>query len=303
MKMPNFFIVGAPRCGTTALTEYLRAHPRVYMSEPKEPHYFALDFPRYRDVTNKRDYQALFESANSTHSMIGEASVFYLYSQAAAKEIRKSLPASRLVVLLRNPLEVAVSMHAKALEAREENVEDFTRAWALCEGRRLGQQIPRNCLDAKALFYDRIPLLGQQLQRLLEIFPREQVGWWFYEDLLGNPDRMYCEVLDFLHLSHDGRTEFPRVNSSARARSQVFAQFTEKTPAPLRQGAMEIKRWLGIKRWGVLDTLRRINVRPARPPDLPPALIEEMRAHFTPDVRLLAVLTGRDLGHWLQEDA
>lgn len=303
MKMPNFFIVGAPKCGTTALSEFLRTHPQVFMSIPKEPHYFALDLPRYRAVTSESAYQSLFEGASSTHTIIGEASVFYLYSETAASEIRKALPAARLLVMLRNPLEIAVSMHAQALASRDETVEDFTRAWTLCKNRSLAQRIPHSCRDAKILLYDRLPLLGQQLQRLLEIFPSEQVRWWFYDDLRAEPGRLYWEVLDFLEVPHDGRAEFPRVNGRKRARSQHLAQFTEKTPVPLVKGAMEMKKRLGIKRWGVLDAVRRVNFRPApltELTELPPALAAEMRAHFTPDVRLLAALTGRDLKHWMQ---
>ncbi|MGB3639413.1 MAG: sulfotransferase [Rivularia sp. (in: cyanobacteria)] len=73
---PNFFIVGAPRCGTTALSEYLRSHPNIYVSQPKEPHYFAADLDNCRFTKTLEEYLSLFKFADSSHMAIGEASVF-----------------------------------------------------------------------------------------------------------------------------------------------------------------------------------------------------------------------------------
>ena len=298
MMLPDFFIVGAPKCGTTAISEYLRAHPRVFMCQPKEPHYFAMDIPGYRCVDNLRDYQSLFQTTPD-HLAAGEASVFYLYSEVAIAEIRKNVPSARLVVMLRNPLELAVAMHAQALLSRDENVTDFARAWDLCRERRSGRKVPGHCRDGKILLYDRLPLLGHQLTRLLSIFPKTQVRWWFYEDFVRDSGGTYREILDFLAVPDDGRREFPHINARRRARSQMLAHFTQKTPKTLLRTAMQLKRHLGISRWGVRAALRRANFVPAPKPALPPPLQAEMQAYFAPDIRLLQTITGRNLDHWL----
>jgi hypothetical protein len=88
------------------------------------------------------------------------------------------------------------------------------------------------------------------------------------------------------------------VNGRKRARSQVLAQFTQKTPEPLVRAAMYLKRHAGLQRLGVLEALRNANFAPVRKQAAAPALLDEMRAHFAPDVRLLEKLTGRDLAHW-----
>lgn len=75
MRKPTFFIIGAPKCGTTALSEYLREHPNVFVSIPKEPHYFAEDFVRYRRVETLKDYMDIFRSASDKHFTVGEVSV------------------------------------------------------------------------------------------------------------------------------------------------------------------------------------------------------------------------------------
>jgi hypothetical protein len=298
MTTPNFILVGAPKCGTSALAGYLRAHPRIFMCMPKEPGYFASDLPAHRYVSNWDDYQALFAGAGRGHAAVGEASIFYMYSDSAIAGIRERLPSARLLVMLRNPVELAVSMHAQALRTRDETVTDFAAAWALCAERRDGHRVPARCRDGKILLYDRLPLLGLQLQRLLEMVPKSQLGWWFYDDFAANPARVYREVLSFLGVGYDGRNDFPRVNERKRARSQVLAQFTQKTPEPLVRAAMRVKRRAGIERLGVLAALRSANFVPARKQAIAPALLDEMRAHFAPDVRLLEKLTGRNLAQW-----
>lgn len=303
MTAPNFIIAGAPKCGTTALATYLRAHSRIFMCMPKEPGYFAADFPAHRYVSNWSDYESLFAGAGEQHLAIGEASIFYMYSDLAIAELHRRLPAARLLVMLRNPVDLAISMHAQSLRTRDENILDFGSAWALCAERRAGRKVPPHCRDSKVLLYDRLPLLGLQLQRLLDIFPASQVRWWFYDDFAANPARIYREVLAFLGVGFDGRGEFPRVNARLRARSQTLAQFTQKTPKPLLRAAMYVKRQAGIQRLGVLETLRRANFVPAGRPAIAPALRGEMRAHFAADVRRLEALTGRDLDHWREAAA
>ena len=86
-KKPNFFIVGAPKCGTTALASYLNEHSKIFVSNPKEPHYFATDFPRYRLYDSLKQYLDIFNDAKSENVAIGEASVFYMYSRGYKKNI------------------------------------------------------------------------------------------------------------------------------------------------------------------------------------------------------------------------
>ena len=100
---PNLFIVGAAKSGTTSLHSYLRSHPQIYMSEPKEPHYFCTDFHRSSDLLkgtqsgfgmrSKEDYLALFEGVNDS-KLVGEASASYLHSKEAASNIRVSREAA-----------------------------------------------------------------------------------------------------------------------------------------------------------------------------------------------------------------
>src|SRR5690349_21884975 len=86
---PNFFIVGAPKCGTTALYEYLRPHPNVFLPRVKEPHFFATDLGTYPAVKTRAAYDRLFADSLAEHTRVGEASVYYLRSSAALANIRE----------------------------------------------------------------------------------------------------------------------------------------------------------------------------------------------------------------------
>ncbi|HVX06245.1 MAG TPA: sulfotransferase [Rhodanobacteraceae bacterium] len=302
MNLPNFFIVGAPKCGTTALSVYLGAHPDVFMCVPKEPAYFALDLPAIRVAKHWNQYEALFRDASETHLAIGEASTIYMHSEVAVAELHRHFPFARLLVMLRNPLDLVVSLHGQRLHDCDEDVADFARAWALCGQRRAGDRIPARCREPKVLLYDEAALLGLQLQRVLGVFPGSQVRWWFHEDFAADPARVYREALSFLGLAHDGRSEFPVVNARMRARSQRLAPLVQKPPRFAVRLAMYAKKRMGIRRLGVLNALRQASFVPSRPPAISGGLRREMQAHFAPDVHLLESITGRDLGHWLGND-
>jgi hypothetical protein len=96
---PAFFIIGVPKCGTTALVSYLSEHPDIFMSEPKEPHFFADDFPHYKEfIPTVADYEKLFEDAAlKSSARVGEASVWYLYFKSALKNIHAYRPDAKLI--------------------------------------------------------------------------------------------------------------------------------------------------------------------------------------------------------------
>src|SRR5712692_7209004 len=110
-RRPDFFIVGAPRSGTTALYTYLRQHPDVFLPEKKEPHYFNIDMTSGGAIRNEKDYAALFAGALD-ETRVGEASVYYLSSACAPFEIKKDCPTAKIIIMLRNPVDVMYALHA-----------------------------------------------------------------------------------------------------------------------------------------------------------------------------------------------
>jgi len=295
---PNFFIVGAPKCGTTALHHYLRPHPNVFVPRVKEPHFFAADLGDYRIVRRTEDYVKLFAPATPAHLRVGEGSVYYLRSSVAIPAIRAFNPDAKIIAMFRNPVDVVYALHSELLYWSEETVPDFEEAWRLQTRRQQGLDLP-TCRSPLLVQYGEVGRFGSQVQRLLATFPREQVKLILFDDLTRSPQQVYDEVIEFLELPHDGRTDFPRINENRRVRLLWLKHLIRRPPPLLRQTYTSIKRTVGARQ---LDSIKRQIVtsnssREARPP-LAPAFRAELVEAFRGEVALLSELTGRDLGHW-----
>ncbi|MBA3318824.1 MAG: sulfotransferase domain-containing protein [Gemmatimonadales bacterium] len=296
---PSFFIAGAPKCGTTALYEYLRPHPNVFMPEIKEPHFFAKDLGTYPRIKALDDYLALFSDATDAHRRAGEASVYYLRSSVAIPNIREFNPEARIIAMFRNPVDMVYSLHSQLLYVSEETVSDFETAWRLQERRSRGLDLPPAIRSPLLVQYREVGQFGTQAQRLLAAFPPEQVKLILYDDFAASPQRVYDEVIEFLGLPHDGRSEFPRINENKATRVGWLRRLYRKPPPVLREAVRSLKRAMGgesisaaKKKLVALNT-----VRGHRAP-LSPELREELVAAFRDEVALLGRLMGRDLSHW-----
>src|SRR5262249_53369576 len=127
MNKPNFFIVGAPRCATTSMYTYLKQHPQIHLSLLKEPLFFATDLTiQPLAVTDEASYLGLFADAGDARR-IGEGSVFYLLSKRAAEEIKRFSPRAKIIIMLRNPIDMMHSLHALYLRTGNEDL-DFEEA-------------------------------------------------------------------------------------------------------------------------------------------------------------------------------
>jgi len=300
MKKPNFFIVGAPKCGTTALSEYLRAHPNIFFSQPKEISFFATDFPNNRIVTTFEEYMALFHEIQPNHLRVGEGSVWYLYSREAVPNIYEYNSKAKLIVMLRNPVDLVHSLHSQLLLSIDEDEKDFERAWNLQELRKSGEKIPKKCCTPALLQYRDIGKLGTQMERLLEVFPKEQVMVILFDDFVSDTRAVYEDVLSFLGLNSDGRKLFQRINESRKYRSPLVGHFTQTPPDNLMRVWKYIKDMFGVKDFGhsVMNRLRQANtvIRPRT------ALNEKLRLtlidEFKEDIHSLEAILDRNLSHW-----
>ena len=299
MNRPNFFIVGAPKCGTTALSVYLGQHPQVFFCSPKEPYFFATDFPRHRVAENLDDYLALFARATPEHRAIGEGSAGYLYSETAVPRILEFDSQARLIVLLRNPIDLAYSMHGQACFDGDEDEHDFPTAWNLQSERECGHQIPGTCRQVKLLLYKKLASLGEQVARLFQVVPRQQVKVIALPELIATPRQVYDDVCEFLEIPSDGRTDFTPVNEAKRHRFRALGRFARQPPQLLLRGMSTVKRALRIQRLGLID--RFLVVKRRRP-----ALTADFRARLTDefreDVAKLSDVLQRDFRSWLRVD-
>jgi hypothetical protein len=296
---PNFFIVGAPKCGTTALYEYLRHHPNIFMSEVKEPHFFAKDLGGYPRIKTLEDYTGLFTRSTEQHSRVGEASVYYLRSSVALANIRDFNPAAKIIAMFRNPVDMVHSLHSQLLYWSEEVEPDFEVAWKLQERRSRGLDLPPGSRGGFLLQYHEVGRFGTQTERVLSAFPEKQVKLILYDDFTASPAAIYSDVVEFLEIPQDGRTHFPRINENKRVRMSWLRQLYRKPPVALKSAVRTLKQAVGEEE--IIELQRKIvelnTVKERRRP-LSPEFRAELVDSFHDEVSLLSRLLNRDLSHW-----
>ena len=295
MKRPDFFIVGAFKAGTTAMYEYLRVHPQVFMSVPKEPMYFGADLtPRYRRMTQD-EYLGLFRDAADAQRA-GEASPWYLYSTAAPREILDFSPSALAIVLLRNPVDVMYAQHSQLVFNQREDLVDFGEALAAEDERRAGLRIPADALRPEALYYRHSVRFADQLRHWCDEFGRDRIHVIVFDDLVADPRAVYRGTLEFLGLDPDYEVDLSVYNPSRRARSGRMQRLIFAPPRPLRALFGKLRSLPLAHR--LRDRLVSANSRKAARDEMDPQLRHSLTEEFAPQVADLGQLIGRDLSAW-----
>lgn len=299
MKRPNFFLLGAPKSGSTALYTYLYDHPQVFFPRLKEPRFFAADFGSFREITRLSDYEKLYAGVPAEARAIGDGSPWYLASEAAVPALRDYAPRAKAVVILRNPLEMLPSLHNQFLFSFKETEKDLRRAWQLQDERRAGRNLPPASPAPSLLQYGKLTRFGDQVERLYSLWPREQVHVILFDDFRENTREVYARVLDFLGLDDDGRRDFPVVNVAARHQNETIGWLVNSPASPLRRGIMRLRSWTGLKSTGRLAPLLKGNRARSGKAVLEASFRAELVDYYREDVAKLGTLLGRDLSHWL----
>lgn len=295
MRKPNFCILGAPKCGTTALAQWLAAREDVFVTPVKEPHHFNTD-GGYPGIRDRAAYEALYEAAGPQHRAVGEASVGYLSSEAAVANLLDYAPDIRLIACLRNPLEMLPSLHQQYVFNSTEPLTAFADAWAASATRASEGWTASSGSDWRVFDYRRMGRLGAQVERLFRVAGRERCHIVLMEDLRADPQAVFRDVLGHIGASTDGIGPLSAVNKAKTARLPWLRRAMVL--------AAKAKRGLGVTRsFGLareIDNLNKIE-EPWTP--LPAALAAEMAEAFREDVALLSELLNRDLTDWLDGTA
>jgi hypothetical protein len=299
-RTPDFFIVGHPKSGTTALYEMLRSHPQIHMPV-KEPWFFAqeLRLPTGDGLPETfEDYLSLFAAARPDQR-IGESTLGYLRSPTAARRIADAQPAARIIAILREPASFVRSLHLQFLQSNIETEKDLRKALLLEDDRRDGRKLPRTPhLPETFLYADRVRYV-EQLRRYHAVFRPEQVLVLIYEDFRRDNASTIREVLRFLDVDESSAVETIEANPTVGVRSPRLNDLTQAvsvgagpisglvkgsvkalTPRPMRRGALRAIR-------------HRVLYGTPRPPD--EALMVELRVRFRDEVVALSEYLGRDL--------
>jgi hypothetical protein len=294
MKKPNFFIIGAPKCGTTALSEYLREHPNIFLSSPKEPQYFAFDYDIATRTIPRLDlYLSLFSEADPVlHKAVGEASVNYLFSRVAVTEILQFNSEAKFIVMLRNPVDLICASHSNLVLDGKEDILDFEQAWRAEQNNINGRRNNRSCWR----LYSERGMLGRQMERLFSVVPKERVKVIIFDDFVKNTLSVYEEVLRFLGVPSDGRRTFPKINPNKSVKWPWFQQNINI----LNNVWLVLRPRLGLtKGTGIRTWLRSLNSKSEERQPISNHLRYELSEFFYEDIKKLSRLIDRDLSQWI----
>lgn len=295
MKTPNFLIVGAPKSGTTALYYYLKQHPEVFMSERKEPHFFGRDLVSPGYMRDKAEYLELFSNTGDAKG-IGEASVWYLYSQYAAREIHNFNPHAKIIIMLRNPIDLMYSYHSQRLYNGTEDLIDFREALEAEVDRKNGYRLPRNPHPIHGLQYKEIAKLSSQTTRYLDTFGADKVHIIVFDEFKCNTQLVYRSVLTFLGLSPDFQAQFKVINSNKSVRSNLIRALLKQPPIIFRLFARKtMPSWL---RYAIVATTQSLNTRYERRPTMDEDLRKTLMREFTSEIDTLGKILQMDLSRW-----
>ena len=246
-RLPNFFMVGAPKAGTTSLYHYLDQHPEIFMSPIKEPNLFATEI-RMENLSDElrgdaeedrreleeylrgpmlekrfggmisewADYQKLFQNAKGEKA-VGEASVCYLWSKTAAANIRERIPQAKIIMMLRDPCEIAFSLYLQSVAGGHIR-GSFRETIEACR---------RNTSEKFSIVYPflELGLLHEQVERFLDAFPRENVLILYYEEYRERPSEVFAQIFRFLSVD-------PAFAPDTSRRYHEFRQGANKTADP-----------------------------------------------------------------------
>jgi hypothetical protein len=303
-RVPDFFVVGHAKSGTTALYEMLARHPGIFMPVSKEPWFLADELmertpPRPEGTAQTLEqYEALFANATA-EQRVGEASALYLWSKTASGRIAELRPDARIVAILREPASFLRSLHMQFVESYVETEADLRSALALEPARRRGEHLPRHTYWPKALIYSEHTRYVELLKRYHERFPAEQILVLIYDDFRSDNAETVRKVLRFLDVDDSVPVQSREANLSVSVRSGAAHQLLHAVSVGHGPASRTVKAAIkrvtprSARRRVLRMTRRKLVYGPPAPPD--EALMAELRRGLKGEVIALSDYLGRDL--------
>lgn len=292
---PNFFLVGAPKCGTTSLYSYLSDHPNVHDVYIKEPSYFATDMPNAQLIKNLGDYNKLY--LNSANKLCGDYSTSYFHSSVAINQIMRFNPDAKIIISLRNPVDCMYSLFNQQRYSLNEVEIDFKRAWEAGDDRLKDKLYKASRRNPIATIYKEAGKLGEYTQKIQNLVPPHQLHIILFDDLKLDTQKVYSSLLDFLGLENDGRNNFQVQASAAQYRSKII---THLLSSKGMTGSIKrnLKNLFGIEHSSVIKKIHKANKSTGNIQPLNDQMRRELSSYFDDEISLIENILRRNLSHW-----
>lgn len=313
-KEPNFFVIGAAKCGTTTLYDFLDQHPEVYMSPIKEPHHFSKDIvmenftDEYKLYLNSRNFKLeeflnsdfttkmwdwyiadfnqyikLFKKV-SNEKAVGEISNGYLFSSVAAKEIKAKYPNAKIVMLLRNPMDRAYSHYLANLRDGRTTLSFKEELIADNKKQRKGWCIS-HC-------YTEMGMYSEQIKRFTDTFDKEQIKIFLNDDFKKDPEAIAKDLFTFLGVNTSVNIDYHKKQNEARLpKSAALIKF-------ITQSGLK-RRVFRLMPKSVQDVILPLFFKEGKIPKMLEEDRKWLSALFREDILKTQTIIGRNLSSWL----
>lgn len=284
---PNFLVIGAEKSGTTWLYECLKKHPEIYLPDTKEIHYFN----RLRSDHSVRDrflehdiswYERFFEGADE-YKCIGEVTPMYLCDAVAMQRIHETLGQIKLIVMLRDPVDRAIS-HYKMARAKGKVKEDF-------------QEISRKKDD---IFIGR-GMYGKQLEKVYGLFAKENVHIILFDEVVSRPFEVMDEVFEFLGVGAIALPEKSvdkKVNDKSGFRSPVIGKLINRITVSMRSSYAGGRLVDLVKKIRLAGMIKKMNAKKPETINVLNETVKELKQYYSEDIEKTAMITGKNLDAW-----
>ena len=289
--LPDFFVIGAPKSGTTSLCDYLHQHPDVFISSHKEPHHFSYEddgWPRWA-VRDRAEYEDLFAEARPGQ-VLGEGSTWTLYSEGAPKRIAAAVPDARFVALLRHPTDRAFSNWTSNRRRGSEDMDTFEAALEAEPARVARRGWAWHDHYVRAGFY------ADQLERYFDAFGRDRVLVLLFDDLKADTPGVVRRVYEFIGVDGSFEPDTAKVHNKSylpvSRRLHDFSRRSSRLKSTLKR---VLPGNLGARLKGRVGALNRTD-----PPTIAPETQRRLDEMYRPHIERLSVLLGEDVtARWL----
>jgi hypothetical protein len=233
----------------------------------------------------------------------GDATVWNLLSATATKKIFEFNPHSRIIILLRNPIEVMQSLYANHVLNGNETIADFEKALSAIEGRKKGNNIPHGMKSpVESLFYYDVVDYSKQLERYFSVFKNENVKVILFDDFTSNTPAIYSDLLKFLEVSSTFTPDFSIHNKRKAARSHKLTELVTQAPEPIKNAAKLLAPHQSRRRDIMMNWIWAINSKKQKPAPLNDELRKRILQRLAPSIQKAEKILHRDLSAWLNAD-